>query len=160
LATGHTLRRRLAEGPLDVRDAARTGAQIADALHAAHIRGVVHGDVKAENVMLQPDNRLKLLDFGIARRLTTNTAAVTGVLDSGALARAPIVPAGTLPYMAPELLQGAAGDARSDLYSLGVLLYEVVAGCRPFAATDATTLVREIIRAEPAPLTSHAPTVP
>jgi len=79
LAPGCTLRRRLAEGPLAARDAARIGAHVADALHVAHIRGIVHGDVKPENVMIQPDHRLKLLDFGIARRLTANTAAITGM---------------------------------------------------------------------------------
>ena len=79
LAPGCTLRRRLAEGPLAARDAARIGAHVAEALHVAHMRGIVHGDVKPENVMIQPDHRLKLLDFGIARRLTANTAAITGM---------------------------------------------------------------------------------
>ena len=160
LAAGRTLRRRLAEGPLDALDAARVGSQIADALCAAHLRGVVHGDVKPENVMLQPDNRLKLLDFGIARRLTTNTAAITGVLDAGAAAHSPITPSGTLPYMAPELLQGADGDARSDLYSLGVLLYEAVAGQRPFATGDDRSLVHDVISEAPTPLFVLAPAAP
>jgi eukaryotic-like serine/threonine-protein kinase len=129
LAPGCTLRRRLAEGPLAARDAARMGTHVADALHVAHLRGIVHGDVKPENVMIQPDHRLKLLDFGIARRLTANTAAITEMLDVAvSTSPAPLVPSGTLPYMAPELLQGADGDARSDLYSLGVLLYEAAAG--------------------------------
>src|SRR5262245_7805636 len=160
LASGRTLRRRLAEGPLDVREAARVGAQIADALHVAHMRGIVHGDVKPENVMLQPDHGLKLLDFGIARRLTANTAAVTGSLDScSAPSHVRMPPSGTLPYMAPELLRGADGDARSDLYSLGVLLYEAAAGRRPFTAADGAALVQEVIGDRPPPLSSLAPAV-
>src|SRR5262249_21541391 len=98
LAEGRTLRRRLAEGPLEVRIAARIGAELGDALHAAHARGIVHGDVKPENVILQADNRVKLLDFGIARQVAANTAALTGAFDSAASSLAPIVPSGTLPY--------------------------------------------------------------
>ena len=132
---GHTLRERLGGGPLEVAEALRIGTALADGLGAAHARGIIHRDLKPENVILTPDGGIKLLDFGIARiRGSTETGTVT---------------AGTVAYMSPEQTRGG-GDARSDVWSLGVVLYEMLAGSRPFSA-DATEALLDAIRRDPAP---------
>ena len=158
LVSGKTLRTVMGEERQDVRTLARLGAQIADILAAAHGMGVVHGDVKPENIIVQPDGRLKLLDFGIARQLAEDTMTATVTRAS-----LPWVPesqiTGTIAYMAPEQLAGKTSDARADLYSLGVVLYEMAAGKRPFAAASATALVSEILHAQPIPLAGAPGTI-
>jgi eukaryotic-like serine/threonine-protein kinase len=140
LVEGPTLAERMTNGVLDERTIAGLGAQIAEALAAAHERGVVHRDLKPENVIVTAGDRVKVLDFGVAilRREDdpTNTATRAGELA-----------AGTLPYMAPERLLGAPGDARSDLWALGVVLFAMAVGRVPFQASPATALVYEIINA-------------
>ncbi|MGE5177922.1 MAG: protein kinase domain-containing protein [Bacteroidota bacterium] len=145
LVTGETLGARLARGPLSEAEARAYGAEMADALAAAHERGVVHRDLKPGNVMIDERGRLKLLDFGLAlyRPAVVGSAESTADALSGALV-------GTLPYMAPEQLLGRALDPRADLYSLGVVLFEMAAGRRPFQAEPATALINEILNV-PAP---------
>jgi|SRR5579885_35391 serine/threonine-protein kinase len=128
----------------------RFGMQLADALSHAHNRGIVHRDLKSANVMVTPQGRLKVLDFGISRRIEPGkgreeTTRFEESWDSQHTFT------GTLPYIAPEVLRGEEGDARSDIWSLGVLLYEMAAGRRPFRGGTAFELSAAILR-ERAPL--------
>lgn len=116
---GETLRQRLARGPLPARDAAAIARDLARALGAAHARGIIHRDVKPANVMLGSDGTTRLLDFGLAR------------LGDATLSAAGATP-GTIAYMSPEQFRGAPVDHRTDLWSLGVVLHEMLAGVRPF----------------------------
>ena len=159
VVSGETLRAMLSEGPPDPRTLVRLGAQVAEALAAAHAQGVVHGDIKPENIVVQPDGRLKLLDFGIARHVAaetvtrTRTATIASWLPESQIA-------GTLAYMAPEQLRGEAGDTRADLFSLGVVLYELAANRRPFLGPTTTALVTQILNDTPTPLSGIASGVP
>ena len=129
------------------------GAQIADALNHAHERGVIHRDLKAANVVVTPARRAKVLDFGIARRLTT-----IGVSHgTGASTDANTI-SGTLAYMAPERLRGHTADARSDIWALGILLYEMASGQRPFAGDTAFEVSSAILKDSPPPLPTKVPT--
>jgi pimeloyl-ACP methyl ester carboxylesterase/tRNA A-37 threonylcarbamoyl transferase component Bud32 len=128
------------------------GIQMADALGHAHERGVVHRDLKSANLMITPDDRVKVLDFGIARRVEQSrdtTASALQTLTGGV--------SGTPAYMAPETLRGAAADRRSDIWSLGVVLYEMVSARRPFAGETAFELSSAILRDQPQPLPSRVP---
>lgn len=153
LVTGETLRARIAVGPTEPRALARLGAQVAEALAAAHAQGIVHGDIKPENIIVQPDGRVKLLDFGIARQLAEEAANVTRTGATHAWLRDSEI-AGTLAYMAPEQLLEEPTDARADLFSLGVVFYELAAGQRPFSGRTVTVLVSQILYETPAPLTT------
>jgi eukaryotic-like serine/threonine-protein kinase len=133
----------------------RYGMQLADALAHAHSRGVVHRDLKASNVIITPSGRLKVLDFGISRRLEPGRASDgTTVLDESWESQQTFT--GTLPYVAPEILKGQEADARSDIWSLGVLLYEMSAGHRPFRGATAFELSASILH-ERAPQIAPAP---
>jgi|GEM_PF-4623324 len=150
LVQGQTLRDCLSStGPIEALALTRLGVQIAEALDAAHSHGVVHGDIKPENIVVQAAGAPKLFDFGIARQIAAETATLTrSVRDFGETPRATI--AGTLAYMPPEILRGEPGDMRSDLYSLGAVLFEISAGQRPFVGPTITALVSQILH-EPAP---------
>ena len=150
LVQGQTIRARLSSGgALDAPALSRLGSQIADALCAAHSHGIIHGDIKPENIVMQTEGCPKLFDFGIARQITAETATLTRTArELGEAPRAGI--AGTLGYMPPEILRGEAGDTRSDLYSLGVVLFEIAAGQRPFVGPTITSLMAQILH-EPAP---------
>ncbi len=150
LVLGQTLRDRLSSnGSIEPLALTQLGAQIAEALHSAHSHGVVHGDIKPENIVVQAGGAPKLFDFGIARQVAAETATLTrSVHDLGETPRAAI--AGTVAYMPPEILRGESGDVRSDLYSLGVVLFEISAAQRPFVGPTITALVSQILH-EPAP---------
>ena len=141
LLEGEMLAARLKRGPLPEKDALRIGAEIAEALGAAHGKGVVHRDVKPQNVMLTKAG-VKLLDFGLARLLRRAdvlgeaTAATSGVHEG--------VLAGTLPYMAPEQLEGREADARTDIWALGCVLFEMFAGKRAFEGDSQAKLIAAI----------------
>ena len=143
---GPTVDAMLAAGPLPEKEVISLALQLADALAAAHDKGVVHCDLKPDNLRLTPDGRLKVLDFGIARLMHTaadeNLATIT--LTQTTEIR------GTLPYMAPEQLLGEPPDARTDIWSTGAVLYQLSSGSRPFQAKVATALAADIIHA-PAP---------
>lgn len=134
----------------------RNGLQITDALAHAHDRGVVHGDVKASNVLMTPQGLTKVVDFGLATRFSgeelteATTQSQPSWTEAGALR-------GTLPYMTPEQLRGERADARSDLWALGVVLYEMAAGVRPFQGQTAFELSSGILSQEPAPLPRKTP---
>jgi tetratricopeptide (TPR) repeat protein/predicted Ser/Thr protein kinase len=143
---GDTLARRLTEAGLGVKTTLGLVSRIADALDTAHRRGVVHRDLKPQNIIVSPSGEPKLLDFGIAtlRRLSHDEAGVSTItrLDTGALA-------GTPAYMAPEILRGAEADARSDLFSLGVVLYECLTRTRPFSGRTAQETWGRILHVDP-----------
>ena len=133
---GQTLKERIAQGPLPAEEAVAIAIGIAHGLGAAHGRGVVHRDVKPANVMLTADGGVKLLDFGLAK-VSDVTITQSGVTP------------GTVAYMSPEQVRGADVDARSDLWSLGVVLYEMLSGARPFLGSHETAVMRAILHDEP-----------
>ncbi len=152
---GTTLAERLEHGALPTDEVLRIGSEIAWALEEAHGRGIVHRDLKPRNIGLTQKNQVKVLDFGLARVLRPSTDTVT----TKSMTETPGF-AGTLPYMAPEQLRGAASDHRSDLYSLGVVLYEMATGRRPFEQELASALIADIVNAVPVPPRHLNPSLP
>jgi eukaryotic-like serine/threonine-protein kinase len=130
---GETLAARLLRGPLSLDDALRFGGQIADALSDAHDHGVIHRDLKPANVHLTPDGKAKILDFGIAKVAVDPAAPDTSAAETVSRANQIV---GTPGYMAPEQLAGGRGDQRTDIYGLGLLLFEMLTGKRPFKHSD------------------------
>jgi serine/threonine-protein kinase len=154
LIEGETLSARVAQGALPAEDLLRLGQQVADALAHAHERGVVHRDLKSANVVVTPEGRAKVLDFGLAKRLSgealEEATTRTELTERGAVA-------GTLAYMAPEQLRGQPADARSDVWALGVMLYEMAAGRRPFQGQTGFELSSAILNQAPPPLPAGVP---
>jgi eukaryotic-like serine/threonine-protein kinase len=142
LISGMTLAERLRKGALPEEEVIRIGSQIAEALEAAHAAGVVHGDLKPGNVMVTPSG-VKVLDFGLARRIRER-----GALGETTRTETESI-TGTVPYMAPEQLTGKRAETRTDLWALGVVLYEMVTGRRPFLGTSSLTLAGAILHSEP-----------
>ncbi len=153
---GQTLNARLSAGALPAEQVVRYGLQLADALAHAHERGVVHRDLKSANVIVTPDGRVKVLDFGLAKRLTS-TELTQAVTQFEATFTQPGAVMGTLPYMAPEQLRGQPAQAPSDIWALGVVLYEMASGLRPFQGQTGFELSAAILNEAPARL---APSVP
>jgi eukaryotic-like serine/threonine-protein kinase len=158
---GVTLRARLAKGRLPLREALEIVQQIARALEAAHRAGIVHRDIKPENIMLRPDGLIKVLDFGLARVTEhhfeeVDTQATTAVR----LKTEPGIVLGTVYYMSPEQARGLEVDARSDVFSLGIVLYEMVTGQRPFQGATLTDVLVSIVDKAPPPLKAHVPEAP
>ncbi len=150
LVSGTTLAEKLTAGPLPETEVARLGAQVAEALEEAHEQHIVHRDLKPGNIVLTPKGQVKVLDFGLAKLVrpvesTETTAESVAQTVGGALV-------GTLPYMAPEQLRGEPVDARTDLWALGAVLYEVATARRPFEAKLATALAADIQIKLPTPL--------
>ena len=154
LVDGRTLAS-MAARPLPADTVADYGAQIASALAHAHQRGVVHCDLKPANVVVTPEGTVKVLDFGISRRLTTAIAGDTTRTMLGA--EAPRLVAGTLPYVAPERLRGAAPDARGDIWGLGIVLFELLTGARPFQGSTAVDVSSQILQAPTPDLPAQVP---
>jgi len=156
LVEGQPLSARLAEGPLPIEQVLRYGQQLADALGHAHERRVVHRDLKSANVVLTPQGRVKILDFGLAKRLTDEQLADATTVARHSLTE-PGTVAGTLAYMAPEQLRGQPADARSDIWALGVVLYEMAGGQRPFQGQTGYELTSAVLKEAPAPLPPAVP---
>jgi serine/threonine protein kinase/Tol biopolymer transport system component len=159
---GETLADRIARGPLTLDETLKAGAEVALALDAAHRAGIVHRDLKPANIMLTRSG-VKLLDFGIAKLKgtapggdelsTVATVTAAPVTSKGAVL-------GTLHYMSPEQIEGREVDARTDVWSLGLVLYEMLSGVRPFSGTSAVSIAAAIVGSTPAPLStlqSHTP---
>ena len=144
LVEGRSLTSKLAEGPLPVSEVLWLGAQIAEALAAAHEKGVVHRDLKAENVMVTPTGRVKVLDFGLAKRFDPG-APEESLTDDG-------VVMGTSRAMSPEQAQGRPVDARSDLFALGSLLYEMLTGRHPFQGATPLDTMQSVVKHRPPPV--------
>jgi len=141
---GRTLRERLRAGPIGVVEAVDIATQVASALSAAHGRGIVHRDIKPENVMIRPDGYVKVLDFGLAKPVSV-AAADTALTQPG-------IVMGTPQYMSPEQARGRDIDERSDVWSLGVMLHEMIAGTTPFAGLTLADVFAAIVGGDPAPL--------
>ena len=135
----------------------RYGIQLAEALSHAHSRGIIHRDLKAANVMITPSGLLKVLDFGISRRMDKSGGDATTRFDKSWESQHTFT--GTLPYVAPEVFKGQEADERSDIWSLGVLLYEMVAGRRPFRGATAYELGAAIMRERPPEIAQPIPQV-
>ena len=155
---GESLERRLRGGPLPFAEAVRVADEIAEALDAAHRRRVVHSDLKPANVMLTEDGHIKVMDFGLARRLPhtdeLDHAATMLVASRDALVQ------GTPAYMAPEQIRGEAADRRSDVFAFGILLYEMVSGINPFKRASIETTFAAILREPIATLHDRMPAIP
>jgi len=156
LVEGQALSSRLAEGPLTIDQVLRYGQQMADALAHAHTRGIVHRDFKSANVVVTPEGQVKVLDFGLAKRLTDEQLADVTTVRQHSLTEPGMV-AGTLAYMAPEQLRGHAADERSDIWALGVVLYEMATGQRPFKGQTGFELTSAVLKEVPPPLPSSVP---
>src|SRR5437773_3558961 len=158
---GVTLRAALASGRMSAHKALEIAVQVASALAAAHDAGVVHRDIKPENIMLRPDGYVKVLDFGIAKLTEQRRASDEHRVETTALLQTrPGLVLGTVHYMSPEQARGQKVDARSDIWSLGVVLYEMVAGSPPFRCETPSGCMASILTAEPTPLSSISPDVP
>ena len=151
LVEGNDLATRISSGPLSLEEVCSCARQIADALAAAHEMGIVHRDLKPANVKMTPGGRVKLLDFGLAKRAGEPSAGSEDATATAALSEAGAV-MGTVPYMSPEQVSGRALDARSDLFSLGIVLYEMASGRRPFAGDSTAELASAILRDTPPPV--------
>ncbi len=163
--TGSTLREALRGRRIEVPEILEIGMQVADALAAAHQHSIVHRDIKPENIMLTPSDsgvgRIKILDFGLAKVLAPQAGPGGGadgetgpVTDTG-----PLV-VGTMNYMAPEQLQAQPADARTDIYALGLVLYELASGTNPFAGQAPSSTIANILTKDPPPLSARNPVAP
>jgi len=153
LLEGETLRERISRGPMSPTAVAAIGAQVAQGLAAAHAKGIVHRDVKPANLFLTGDDRLKILDFGIAR--LPAVAADSGSPTHGLTEPGTVL--GTVAYMSPEQLRSQPLDGRSDIFSAGVVLYEMLSGRPPFSGPTVADTMTDILREEPAPLPAGIP---
>src|SRR5439155_228685 len=158
LLEGETLRERLVRGGLSADEVVGYGVQIASGLAAAHEKGVVHRDLKPENLFLTRDGRLKILDFGLAKLTQPETkdgaAAEAATLSAGTEAG---VTLGTVGYMSPEQVRGMSADARSDIFSLGTVLYEMATGQRAFRRSSPAETMSRILTDQPPSVTDTRP---
>ncbi len=150
---GRLLSEVIPPGGLPMHLVVRCGAQIADAVAHAHANGVTHRDLKSANVVVTSDGRAKVLDFGVARRLPAHR--IKDLSESSSSITSEGVLAGTLSYMPPEVLRGEPSDERSDIWALGILLYEMTAGTRPFSGATGFELTGAILHGSPPPLPDH-----
>jgi eukaryotic-like serine/threonine-protein kinase len=157
LLEGETLRSRLDRGPLSPRKAIDAALQMAQGLAAAHEKGIVHRDLKPDNIFLTRDGRLKILDFGIAK-LTAPGGKDGPTFEMAATEPGMVL--GTVGYMSPEQVRGESVDARSDIFSLGTIFFEMLTGTRAFKRNSAVETLSAIIRDDPPDLTELLPTAP
>lgn len=162
---GQTVRRRIKDAAMPVRELLDVAIQVASALAAAHDAGIVHRDIKPENVMLRGDGYVKVLDFGLAKLTEPawtnwiNPDAVTTVPKVDAYSTTGLV-LGTVSYMSPEQARGETVDGRSDIFSLGVLIYEMATGKTPFSGATVIEVMAATLEREPPPLTQHDRRIP
>jgi serine/threonine protein kinase len=158
---GETIRQRLSSATLSVTEALDIAIQVANALDAAHQAGIVHRDIKPENIMLRRDGYVKVLDFGLAK-LSEGQGAADNT-EAPTIAQVDTDPGtvlGTVNYMSPEQARGLALDSRTDLFSLGVVLYEMITGRPPFEGKTAGELIALVISKEPPPLARYSNEAP
>jgi serine/threonine protein kinase len=148
---GETLAARLKRQVPDLREALAIAAQVADALSEAHARGVIHRDIKPDNIMLATRGQVKVLDFGLAKTLR-DPGILEGDAQTGSMLSIPGMVMGTVPYMSPEQVRGEELDCRSDIFSFGTVLYELLSGRRPFEAKSSAEVISAILTTEPPPI--------
>jgi serine/threonine protein kinase len=159
LVDGETLADRIKAGPIPIEECLNLALQIAEALEAAHEKGVIHRDLKPSNIKVTPDGKVKVLDFGLAKQLIpagemeSQEETLSAMTQSGTIA-------GTFPYMSPEQLQGKLADARSDLFSFGIVLYEMLVGINPFSRASAMETASAILTETPLPLDRYKRQIP
>jgi serine/threonine protein kinase/predicted negative regulator of RcsB-dependent stress response len=146
---GETLAARLKRHLPDLREALAIATQVADALNEAHGRGIIHRDIKPENIMLTTRNQVKVLDFGLAK--VVRDSSVMGA-DTASMLSIPGMVMGTVPYMSPEQVRGEELDSRSDIFSFGTVLYELLSGRRPFEAKSSAEVISAILTTQPPPI--------
>jgi serine/threonine-protein kinase len=151
LVNGEDLSRRIERGPIPVEEACALAVQMTHGLQAAHDQGVVHRDLKPSNVMITPDDEVKILDFGLARAMSSDPGSAEALSESPTLTTATRagVLLGTAPYMSPEQARGRQADQRSDIWSFGAVLFEMLSGSRPFAGPTVTDVLAAVVRGEP-----------
>ena len=160
LLEGETLRSALAGGKLSIRKATDYALQIANGLAAAHEKGIVHRDLKPENLFVTKDGRVKILDFGLAKLTHTEEGSQGTNLPTASAGTEPGVVMGTLGYMSPEQVRGRSADARSDLFSFGAILYEMLSGDRAFRGDSAADTMSAILKEDPPDLSVTNRSVP
>ncbi len=154
---GETLDAKLKRKPLELKESLKIASQVADALAEAHAQGIIHRDIKPQNIMITARGQVKVMDFGLA-------SVIAGATDSAAetqsMLTTPGSVIGTVPYMSPEQVRGEVLDGRSDIFSFGVVFYEMLSGRQPFASESAAATASAILTHEPPPLARFAPDVP
>ena len=156
---GQTLRHHMSITTMTMSEALDTAIQAAGALEAAHKAGIVHRDIKPENIMLRTDGLIKVLDFGLAKLTETQSSDSESSMQARVLTRTGVV-MGTVTYMSPEQTRGLALDTRSDIFSLGIVIYEMIAGRVPFDGETTSDVIVSILEKDPTPLSEYAPEAP
>ena len=157
---GETLRHRLSRSPLTLSETLNIAIQVADALSAAHKAGIIHRDIKPENIMLRPDGYVKVLDFGLAKLSEQATPAVAAEAPTIQVRTGSGIVIGTAGYMSPEQARGLSVDHRSDIFSFGAVIYEMLARRKPFEGDTPSDTLAAILKTEPPPLARIARGVP
>jgi eukaryotic-like serine/threonine-protein kinase len=157
---GQTLHQQMIGARLKSRTTLDLAVQVASALKAAHAAGIVHRDIKPENIMVRPDGLVKVVDFGVAKLTELGPATSDTEAPTALSGTSPGMVLGTARYMSPEQARGLDVDQRSDLFSLGIVLYEMVAGRAPFTGTTIADILVSILQTEPLPLTQYFPDLP
>jgi eukaryotic-like serine/threonine-protein kinase len=156
---GETLHKCLQERALDVPTALALAVQIADALVEAHSRGIIHRDLKPQNIMITSRQQARVMDFGLAK-VMNGEEVVESEARTQSLLTTPGAVIGTVPYMSPEQVRGERIDERSDIFSFGVLVYEMLTGCQPFVAGSSIATISSILTKEPEPIHQYVPACP
>jgi serine/threonine protein kinase len=162
LIKGQTLRQKISQGELHLSEALEIAIQIGAALATAHAAGIVHRDIKPENVMILPDSHVKVLDFGLAKLTNHQDYFTQNPQNSTAslLSTDPGLIVGTVNYMSPEQLRGQPVDERADIWSFGVVVFEMIARQRPFPGASVSDVIAAILERQPSPLTGIVPEIP
>src|SRR5437588_3933917 len=156
---GETLDCRMKRKPLDMSESLSIASQVADGLAEAHAHGIIHRDIKPANIMITPRGKVKVLDFGLAK-IIGDHAAIDAEAETAILLTQTGVVMGTAPYMSPEQLRAERLDGRSDIFSYGTLLYEIISGRQPFACESAAATASAILTREPPDISRYAPDTP
>ncbi|MFY9571506.1 MAG: serine/threonine-protein kinase, partial [Blastocatellia bacterium] len=156
---GETIAERKRRKPLDLQECLRVAIQVADALAEAHSHGIIHRDLKPQNIMINARGHVKLLDFGLAKIIQMGQSLESKAATETLLSEPGMI-IGTVPYMSPEQVRGEVLDARSDIFSLGVVLYEILTDRRPFFHDSAAGTISEILTREPPPIARYSDFAP
>jgi serine/threonine protein kinase/tetratricopeptide (TPR) repeat protein len=156
---GETLADRIARKPLSLEESLDIAVQVADALSEAHSHGVIHRDIKPQNIMLTLRGQVKVMDFGLAKEIQEGAGMNKGG-DTRSTLTEPGVLVGTVPYLSPEQIRGEESDGRSDIFSFGTMFYKMVTGIHPFAAESDGATISAILTSDPPPLARYSASVP